>query len=98
MSFLKSLFGGGGKPRQESPPEEKATAQLDYKGYVVRAVPFKEQGQFQLAGVIEKAFGEEVKRYRFVRADRSAAVEDVSQMAIAKGCTIIDEQGDAIFG
>ena len=98
MSFLKSLFGGGAKPRAEAPAEEKTTAQLDYKGYLIRAVPFKEQGQFQLAGVIEKAFGDEVKRYRFVRADRSADPADVSQMALAKGQTIIDEQGDAVFG
>lgn len=97
MSFFKSLFGGS-KSQADAPAEEKTTAQLDYKGYLIRAVPFREQGQFQLAGVIEKTVGDEVKRYRFVRADRSAAAEDVSQMAIAKGCTIIDEQGDAIFG
>ena len=98
MSFLKSLFGAAAKPRTETPVEERTTAQLDYKGYVIRAVPFKEQGQFQLAGIIEKPFGDEVKRYRFVRAARSADPADVSQLALAKGQTLIDEQGDALFG
>ena len=98
MSFWKSLFGGGSKPASVDPAEAQVTAELDYKGYVIRASPFKEQGQFQLAGTIEKTFGADVKRYRFVRADRSPTPDDVSQMAIAKGCTIIDEQGDGIFG
>ncbi len=99
MSFLKALFGGG-KPQAQAgePAEAKTTGQIDYKGYVIRAVPFKEQGQFQLAGVIEKVVDGETRSYRFVRADRSPTPEDVTGMALAKGQKIVDEQGDAIFG
>ena len=96
MSFLKSLFGGS-KP-EKVPAEPQTTGQVDYKGFVIRAVPFKENGQFQLAGLIEKEVDGTLKRHRFVRADRSTMVEDVTDLALAKGRTIVDEQGDGLFG
>lgn len=95
MSFLKSLFGGR---EAKVPVEPQATAQVDYKGFVIRAVPFKENGQFQLAGLIEKEVDGTLKQHRFVRADRSTMVEDVTDLALAKGRTIVDEQGDGLFG
>ncbi len=99
MSFLKSLFGGSKPQAEPAPPAEaKTTGQIDYEGYVIRAVPFKENGQFQLAGLIEKEVGGTLKSYRFVRADRSTTVEEVTELALAKGQKIIDEQGDGIFG
>lgn len=99
MSFLKRLFGGGSSGPEQGRPEDGAeTGRIDYKGFVIRAKPFKEAGQFQLAGVIEKRIGEELKSYRFVRADRSTVVQDVTDMALAKGQKIVDEQGDGIFG
>ena len=98
MSFLKALFGGS-KPRVDEPPAAaKVTGQLDYKGYVIRAVPFRHEGQFQLAGTIEKEVGGTLKSYRFVRADRSIGTEEVTELALAKGRKIIDEQGDTVFG
>jgi hypothetical protein len=98
MSFLKSLFGGS-KAKADAPTAEpdKTTGKLDYKGFVIRAVPFKSEGQFQTAGIIEKEIDGTLKSYRFVRADRSTMVEDVTELALGKGQKIIDEQGDAIF-
>ena len=99
MSFLSRLFGS--KPSGDAAPAEgaaKTTGQIEYRGFVIRAVPFKQNGQFQTAGIIEKEVGGALKSYRFVRADRSTMVQEVTELALAKGQMIIDEQGDTIFG
>ncbi|UDL94232.1 hypothetical protein LGH83_17160 [Lichenihabitans sp. PAMC28606] len=97
MSFLKSLFGGGVPKATVPPAPDKTTGQIEHKGFVIRAVPFKSEGQYQTAGIIEKEIGGTMRSYRFVRADRSTMVEDVTELALSKGQKIIDEQGDALF-
>ena len=95
MSFLSKLFG---RKAEDAPaPAAQATGELDYKGFVVRAVPFKQNGQYQTAGTIEKTVDGATKTYRFVRADRSTMVEEVTELALAKGRMIIDEQGEGLF-
>lgn len=96
MSFLSRLFGAK-TPAVAEPTEAKVTGEIEHKGFVVRAVPFRHNGQFQTAGTIEKEVGGVRKTYRFVRADRSTAVEEVTDLALAKGRLIIDEQGDGLF-
>lgn len=95
MSFLKRLFGGG-----ESSGESTAStaAQAEHKGFLIRATPFKEGGQFQTCGVISKEVGGELKEHRFIRADRFASLEDAANHAIFKGRQVIDEQGERLFG
>ena len=66
MSFFKSLFGGGGK----APKQPKQAKQAEHKGFIIEARPYKEGGQYQLAGLISKEIGGARKEYRFVRADR----------------------------
>ena len=56
-----------------------------------------EKNRFQTAGTIEKEVGGVRKTYRFVRADRSTMVEEVTDIALAKGRLIIDEQGEGLF-
>ena len=91
MSFLKKLFGGahaggvdGGEP-------------VEHKGYLIRATPYQEGGQYQTCGVITKEIGGETKEHRFVRADKTTSPEDAIAISLRKGRQIIDEQGDAIF-
>lgn len=96
MSFLSRLFGAKPAP-SAAPAEGKVTGELEHKGFVVRAVPFRQNGQFQTAGTIEKEIGGVLKVHRFVRADRSTAVEEVTDLALAKGRLIIDEQGENLF-
>jgi hypothetical protein len=91
MSFLKSLFGGGSvKPKQEAASE-------DYRGYRITAGLGTAGNEYQVAGSIEKEINGELKRYEFIRADRLTDRAMASQMTLAKGRQIIDEQGDAIF-
>ena len=91
MSFLRTLFGGGAKPAKAADP-------VEYKGYVIRAAPFKNNGQYQTAGTIERDIGGEHKEHRFIRADAYAGYDDAVTFTINKARQIIDLQGDRIFG
>jgi hypothetical protein len=97
MSFLSRLFGT--KPMATPAPsgEGKTTGQIEYKGFVIRAVPFKENGQFQTAGVIEREVDGALKSHRFVRADRSTMLDEITELALHKGKLMVDEQGDNLF-
>jgi hypothetical protein len=66
MSFLKSLFGLGGKEAGEAAPA--TVSQVEHKGFLIRATPFKEAGQYQTCGVISKEVGGVLKEHKFIRA------------------------------
>lgn len=86
MQWLKNLFGGGaGQPA--------TTKTLEYKGFLISAEPYREGGQYQLAGVISK----DGKSHRFVRADKFSDAGEAADFALAKGQLIIDQQGERIF-
>jgi hypothetical protein len=93
MGWLKNLFGGGGSDAESG----KSSKSLEYKGFTVEAKPYKEGGQYQLAGLISKEVSGARKEHRFVRADRFTSVEEANDIALAKGRQIIDEQGDRLF-
>lgn len=86
MSWLKNLFGGTAKP---SAPAKT----LDYNGYTINATPYKDGGQYQLAGEISK----DGKSYKFVRADKFTDANEAAEFAIAKGQLIVDQQGERMF-
>lgn len=92
MSFWKSLFGGGGAAKEEAPPPGE-----EYKGFTIRATPMSAGSEYQLAGVIEKTVGGELKSYKFVRADRMSSRDEAVSFALAKGRQIVDEQGEGVF-
>lgn len=95
MSFLKSLFGlGGGESSGGSPA---ATKEAEHKGFIIRAMPYKDGGQYQTAGTISKEIGGEMKEYKFVRADRFSTIEEAADLSLSKGRQIIDEQGEKMF-
>ncbi|MEZ5924363.1 MAG: HlyU family transcriptional regulator [Hyphomicrobiaceae bacterium] len=93
MSFLKRLFGAG----SEAGPAAAAKT-TEYKGFTIEARPYKEGGQFQLAGVISKEIDGVRKEHTFVRADRFSGQDEAAEFALAKGRQIIDERGDKVFG
>ena len=92
MSFLKRLFGGGSA--EKSLPEPT----MEFDGFLVRATPFQEGGQWQLCGVIAREVDGVTKEYRFVRADRFADRDTAIEMAFDKAKRIIAEQGVRMFG
>ena len=93
MSFFKKLFGGGGGDAAPTKPAKSA----EHKGFVIDARPYKEGGQFQLAGVISKEIDGVLKEHKFIRADRFTSIDEAAEIALVKGRQIIDEQGENIF-
>ena len=94
MSFWKNLFGFGAS-KQEAPSAPKS---IDYKGFSISAEPYLSEGQYQVAGMIEKEVDGERKTHRFIRADRHPSRDDATEIAFAKGRLIVDEQGERMFG
>ena len=92
MSFLKRLFGLGA-----AAGPQKAVDPVEYKGFVIRAAPFKNNGQYQTAGVIECEVEGVRKEHRFIRADAYAVYDDAVNFTISKARQIIDLQGMRIF-
>jgi hypothetical protein len=95
MAFLKSLFGR--KAEGGSPAASAAVKEVEHNGFLIRAMPYREGGQFQTAGVIEKEVDGVKKEHRFVRADRFGSVEEAADFALAKGRQIVDERGERMF-
>lgn len=93
MSFLKKLFGGSGT-KSDTP---ETTAEIDYNGYHIAAQPYVADGQYQIAGIITKGSGEDVRTHRFIRADRCPAKNDATELTLAKARQIVDQQGDRMF-
>jgi hypothetical protein len=70
---------------------------IEYKGYRIRPNPFRTNGHYQTAGIIEKDTPEGLKEHRFIRADTHQSKEDAVAFAISKAKQIIDLQGDRMF-
>ena len=49
MSFWSALFG-----RRPAAATAKVSDPVEYKGYVIRAAPYKDDGHYQTAGIIER--------------------------------------------
>ena len=92
MSFWKSLFGGGA-----TESAEKASAPVEYNGYMISAAPYKAEGQYQTAGTITKDIGGVVKEHKFVRADRHASYDDAVEFSLSKARQIVDQSGERMF-
>ncbi len=93
MSFWKRLFGGAGSSGSAEAPGEP----VEYKGYLIRAAPYRDGDQYQTAGTIEKEIDGVRKEHRFIRADRHATHDAAVSFTLDKARQIIDLQGDRIF-
>jgi hypothetical protein len=92
MSFLSSLFG-----KLAPAPAEKAAEPVEYKGFIIRAAPFKSEGQYQTAGTIEREIDGVRKEHRFIRADAFASFDDAVTFTLGKARQMVDLQGDRLF-
>ena len=93
MSFWRSLFGGGARGEAAG----RAAEPVEYKGFVIRAAPFKEGGKWLTAGTIEKEIAGARKTHRFVRADSHASFDQAASFSVDKARQIIDLMGDRLF-
>jgi len=96
FSKLKAAWSrlAGGEGRESDGPPAPA---VEYKGYRIRPTPYRNNGLYQTAGIIEKDTPEGVKEHRFIRADTHQGREEAIAFAVSKAKQIIDLQGDRIF-
>ncbi|CAN7401712.1 HlyU family transcriptional regulator [Mesorhizobium sp. LjRoot246] len=98
MSFLKRLFGGSGGSEAAEAKNAPPAKQVEHKGFLISATPYKADGQYQTCGIVSKEIDGVVKEHKFIRADRFAGLDDAVDISIKKGMQLVDEQGDRIFG
>ena len=97
-NFLSKIFGGFGSVAREGASVTAAASVMeDYNGYSIRPGPFQDRGQWITSGVIEKEFGDEVRQYRFIRADMYPSEEAATDASVFKAKQIIDMMGDDVF-
>jgi hypothetical protein len=92
MSFWSALFG-----RPSPAKEAKVSEAVEYKGFTIRAAPYKNNGAYQTAGTIEREIGGVRKQHRFIRADAYTSYEDAVSFTLNKARQIVDLQGERIF-
>jgi hypothetical protein len=97
FSKLKAAWNRLADGRGLGEADAPAAPAVEYKGYRIRATPYRNNGGYQTAGTIEKDTPEGVKEHRFIRADTHQGREDAIAFAISKAKQIIDLQGDRIF-
>ncbi len=93
MSLWSALFGRGAATETE-----KVSEPVHYKGFVIRAAPYKDDGHYQTAGIIEREADGVHQEHRFIRADTYASYEDAVKFTIGKAQQMIDLQGERLFG
>lgn len=93
MSFLKKLFGLG-SGNGETPAAGKS---IEHGGYLIRATPFQEGGQWLTCGIVSKEVGGVVREHRFIRADRFPSLEGAVEHSFVKGRQLVDQQGEQMF-
>jgi hypothetical protein len=92
MSFWSALFG-----RRPAAETAKAAEPVEYKGFIIRAAPYKNNGAYQTAGSIEREVDGVRKEHRFIRADSYASYEDAVAFTVNKARQIVDLQGERMF-
>ena len=70
---------------------------IEHKGFTIEARPYKDGGQYQLAGLVWKEVDGVRKEHRFIRADRFSGAEEAATIALMKGRQMIDERGERLF-
>ncbi|MCB2137549.1 MAG: hypothetical protein KDE08_16660 [Rhodobacteraceae bacterium] len=91
MSWFSRLFA--------SPPSDKPQAEpVLHEGFRIFVDPIAEGGSFRVAARIEKEVGGEVRTHQMVRADTLSTAEAAAEMTLRKAKSLIDQQGEAIFG
>jgi hypothetical protein len=97
FSKLKAAWSRFASRSAAAVAEGPVEAAVEYKGYRIRPTPYRTNGLFQTAGIIEKDYPEGMKEHRFIRADTHHNRDDAIAFAISKAKQIIDLQGEAIF-
>ena len=92
MSIFGKLFGGGGgsSPKEVEP--------VEYNGFSIFPEPIKEGATYRVAARIVKEIDGEVKTHQLIRADTLENAEAAAEASLEKAKSLIDQQGETIFG
>ena len=90
MSFLSAAGEPLHRPR-------KPSSRSEYKGYIIRAAPYKNDGQYQTAGTIEREIDGVLKQHCFIRADVFGSYDEAVTFTLGKARQIVDLQGERMF-
>lgn len=91
MSWFSRLFNG-------TPGETPEAEPVDHDGFRIFVEPVKESGGFRIAARIEKEVGGTLRTHRMMRADTLPTAEAAAEMTLRKAKSLIDQQGESIFG
>lgn len=91
--FFKKLFGSGGSNDNGGRVAEPVL----YGGYIIRAEPKANNGQYNIAGTITREDDPEGTAHQFIRADTYASLDDAVSWSERKAKQIIDEQGERLI-
>jgi hypothetical protein len=97
LSKLKAFWARLASAAGAGEAAEAPIAPVEYKGYRIKPIPYRTDGHYQTAGIIEKDGPEGVREHRFVRADMHPSRDGAIAFTIAKAQQIIDLEGDRIF-
>ena len=92
MSFLGALFG-----RRGSAATAKVSDPVEYKGFVIRAAPFKSYGNYQTAGTIEREFDGVRKTYVSSAPTPTAPMRKRGELHLEQGAADHRSAGRADF-
>lgn len=93
MSWLSKLFGGADEAGAAAPAVEAT----EYEGYRIIPEPMAADGQFRLAGWIEKDFDGETRKHHLIRADLLRDRDEACEAAVRKAKQMIDQMGERLF-
>lgn len=92
FSKVGKLFTGAAPAKSSFPSEE-------YKGFTITPSPLPDQGQFRIAGLIEKKADneEQTQQHQFIRSDMVSSEDQAAEITTQKCKVFIDQMGDRIF-
>lgn len=100
MGILKrlfSVFGAGSVDKQDESLQPKIEP-INYNEYLIYVAPRLENGQYRVAGRIEKVSEDNVVRqHEFIRSDLCMDLAQAEQITLQKCKVFIDQAGDDIF-
>lgn len=97
LSKLKAIWARLASAMGTGESAETPVAAVEYKGYRIKPTPYRTDGHYQTAGIIEKDGPEGVREHRFLRADMHPSRDGAVAFTITKAQQIIDLEGDRIF-
>ncbi|MEO1678041.1 MAG: HlyU family transcriptional regulator [Pseudomonadota bacterium] len=94
MSLLSRLFGG----RTDDGASDASAKSEEYAGFTIVPEPIRDGGKWRIGARIKKDVDGEAKEHLMIRADMLDSEHAASEASLGKARTLIDQQGERLFG